>query len=255
MIALRAAMSFLTVLPVAPRGAVQTLTPARAYFPLVGLMLGGALAGLDAGLRQPFPLFLVGALLIVASLVLTRAIHFDGFLDSCDALFGGFDRARRLEILRDPRVGSFAVAGGVSLLLVKWATIVAIAGPVRLEVLVLFPCLSRWGVTLAMQAFPYVRESGLGSGFQQGRSLSQVAVGLATCVVAAVLLAGGAGAILVASVTLVSWATGKWMTRLLGGLTGDSYGAVNEVGEVSVLLLAIAIWEGAPGLFDSPLGG
>ncbi len=255
MTALRAAMSFLTVLPVAPKGVSRSMTPARAYFPLVGLMLGGAFAGLDAGLRQPFPLLVVGALLIAASLVLTRAIHFDGFLDSCDALFGGFDRVRRLEILRDPRVGSFAVAGGVSLLLVKWAAIVAIAGPVRLEVLVLFPCLSRWGVTLVMQAFPYVRENGLGSGFQEGRTLTQVAVGLATALVAAILLAGSAGAILVAAVTLVAWVVGTWTTRLLGGLTGDSYGAINEVGEVSVLLLAIAILEGAPGLFDSPLGG
>ena len=231
------------------------MTPARAYFPLVGLMLGGALAGLDAGLRQPFPVLLVGALLIAASLALTRALHFDGFLDSCDALLGGFGRPRRLEILRDPRVGSFAVAGGVSLLLVKWAAIVAIAGPIRLEVLVLFPCLSRWGVVMAMQAFPYVRDQGLGSGFQQGRTRTQVTVALATALVAAVLLAGGAGAILVVAVTLAAWAVARWTTRLLGGLTGDSYGAINEVGEVIVLLLAIAIWEGAPSLFDSPLGG
>jgi adenosylcobinamide-GDP ribazoletransferase len=255
MIALRTALSFLTVLPVAPRQAAVALSPARAYFPLVGLMLGGALAGLDAGLRQPFPLLLVGALLIAATLALTRALHFDGLLDSCDALFGGFDRSRRLEILRDPRVGSFAVAGGVSLLLVKWAAVVAIAGPIRLEVLILFPCLSRWGVVMAMQAFPYVREQGLGSGFQQGRTLTQVAVGLATVLVAAVLLAGGAGAILVVAVTITVWVAGSWMTRLLGGLTGDSYGAINEIGEVSVLLLAIAMWKGAPSLFDSPLGG
>jgi adenosylcobinamide-GDP ribazoletransferase len=152
-------------------------------------------------------------------------------------------------------VGSFAVAGGVSLLLVKWAAVVAIAGPIRLEVLILFPCLSRWGVVMAMQAFPYVREQGLGSGFQQGRTLTQVAVGLATVLVAAVLLAGGAGAILVVAVTITVWVAGSWMTRLLGGLTGDSYGAINEIGEVSVLLLAIAMWKGAPSLFDSPLGG
>ena len=66
--------------------------PVRAYFPLVGLALGGVLAGLDVAARQALPLPVVGALLVVALLVLTRAIHTEGFLDACDGLFGGYTR-------------------------------------------------------------------------------------------------------------------------------------------------------------------
>ena len=98
-------------LPVAPRGTAPTAS-ARAYFPLVGLALGGILAGLDFAAREALPPLVVGALLLLALLLLTRALHTEGFLDSCDGLFGGYTPERRLEILRDPHVGAFAVIGG-----------------------------------------------------------------------------------------------------------------------------------------------
>ena len=75
---LRLAISFLTVLPVAPDHS-GPMAPARACFPLVGLGLGGILAGLDIAARQVLPLPVVGALLVAALLVLTRALHTEGF--------------------------------------------------------------------------------------------------------------------------------------------------------------------------------
>ena len=159
---LRLAISFLTILPVAPRD-VGHMGSARAYFPLVGLALGGILAGLDFAARQALPAPVVGALLVVALLVLTRAIHTEGFLDCCDGLFGGYSPARRLEILRDTRVGAFAVVGGVSLLLLKWALLTAAPDEVRVGLLVIFPCLSRLGMLSTMAAFPYAREQGMGT--------------------------------------------------------------------------------------------
>ena len=116
---LRLAISFLTVLPVAPDHS-GPMAPARACFPLVGLGLGGILAGLDIAARQVLPLPVVGALLVAALLVLTRALHMEGFLDTCDGLLGGRDRESRLAILRDSHVGAFAAIGGACLLLLKW---------------------------------------------------------------------------------------------------------------------------------------
>ena len=84
--------------------------PARAWFPLVGLGLGGVLLGLDiAGAGGAARPLLVGAILVAVLLVLTRAIHTEGFLDCCDGLFGGYTREERLRILRDSHVGAFAV--------------------------------------------------------------------------------------------------------------------------------------------------
>ena len=249
---LRLAIGFLTVLPLAPAGEAR-MAPARAWFPLVGLGLGGILAGMDFAAREALPPLVVGAVLVAALLVLTRAIHTEGFLDCCDGLFGGYDAEARLRILRDTHVGAFAVIGGAALLLLKWSALAGIPDDIRSGLLVVFPCLSRFGMVATMALFPYAREQGLGTSFQDGRSRWQVGFALATAAVAAALFLGGGGAILLGIVVGVALGLGRWMTGLLGGMTGDTYGAVNEVGEVAVLVLGIALLSAIPDVFGSPL--
>ena len=249
---LRLAIAFLTVFPLAPAGEAR-MAPARAWFPLVGLGLGGILAGLDFAAREALPPLVVGAVLVAALLVLTRAIHTEGFLDCCDGLFGGYDAEARLRILRDTHVGAFAVIGGAALLLLKWSALAGIPDDIRSGLLVVFPCLSRFGMVATMALFPYAREQGLGTSFQDGRSRWQVGFALATAAVAAALFLGGGGAILLGIVVAVALGLGRWMTGLLGGMTGDTYGAVNEVGEVAVLVLGIALLSAIPDVFGSPL--
>ena len=175
---LRLAIGFLTLVPVAPAHA-GTMAPARAYFPLVGLGIGGLLAGLDIAARQVLPLPVVGALLVAALLVLTRALHTEGFLDTCDGLLGGRDRESRLAILRDSHVGAFAAIGGACLLLLKWTLLAGIPEAERLGLLVLFACFSRFAMVAAMFVFPYARTQGLGSAFHDGASWRQFAAALA----------------------------------------------------------------------------
>ena len=227
--------------------------PSRAFFPLVGLALGGALAGLDWVMDTAVPPLVVGAVLVAVLLALTRAIHTEGFLDACDGLFGGHTREERLRILRDTHVGAFAVAGGAALLLLKWSLLVSVPLDARWELLVLFPCLSRLGMLATMTAFPYARAEGLGSAFLEGRGWWQPVFGLATGLAAGWLLLGTAGLALAGGVLAVSLGLGWWMSRMLGGLTGDTYGAVNESAEVSVLLLGILFIYWWPVMFQSPL--
>ena len=250
--ALRLAIGFLTVFPLAPGGAAQ-MGPARAYFPLVGLGLGGILAGLDFVARQALPPHVVGALLVAALLVLTRAIHTEGFLDACDGLFGGYSPSRRLEILHDTHVGAFAVVGGAALLLMKWTLLAGIPSEVRAGLLTAFPCLSRFGMLSTMAAFIYVREKGVGTAFQSGTNRWQVVFGLATAMAAGCLFLGAAGLILLSAAIAVSLGLGRWIAGMLEGMTGDTYGAVNEVAEVSVLLLGIAAVGFIPELYQSPI--
>ncbi len=251
--AFRVALSFLTVLPVGPSRLPEALGPSRAYFPLIGLLLGGALAALDIGLRHVLPAPLVGIMIIVALIAATRGLHVEGFLDSCDALLGVHSRERRLEVLKDPHVGSFAIMGGVILVGVFWAAITALELPQRSWVLVLFPALSRWGMLVSMQLFVYARTEGLGSRFTVGAAPWQMVAGLATTLAASILLAGWAGVAMLGLATLTATFFGRWMAGQLGGLTGDSYGAVNEVAGAGVLLLAVALASGAPALFKAPL--
>ena len=216
---------------------------------MVGLALGGMLAGLDFAARQALPTPVVGALLVVVLLVLTRAIHTEGFLDCCDGLFGGYSPARRLEILRDTHVGAFAVAGGIGLLLLKWSLLSGIPDEARAGLLTVFPCLSRLGMLVTMAAFPYAREQGMGTAFQAGASRWHVVLGLVTAAVAGGLLLGATGLFLLGAAVAISLALSWWISRMLGGMTGDTYGAVNEVAEVTALLAGLVLVHTLPDLY------
>ena len=146
------ALQFLTV---APSIIQRAFTPAElgwavGFFPLVGLLLGGLLAGLDAVLGLVFPASVSTALVLAAWVLLTGALHLDGFLDACDGLLGGSSPEERLRILRDERVGAFAVAGGILLLLTKYTALAAVPGRAA-ALVILAP--GALGMTLAVVAF------------------------------------------------------------------------------------------------------
>ena len=244
---LRSAFGFLTILPVASREG-GGLSAARGWFPVVGLLLGVALAAADLLMHWGYPLFtdnsagfpplLSAGILIVTLVALTRALHLDGFMDCCDALLGGFNRERRLEILRDPHVGAFAVTGVVSLLLIKVAAVMALPPSARIWVLLIFPCLSRWGMLLLLEVFPYARRQGIGVPFQPEGRKWQLLAGFAAAAILTVALTGPGGLVLLGVATAVALALGAWASKLLGGVTGDVYGAANEMAEAAVLVIA-----------------
>ena len=275
---LRAALTFLTILPAGAGagsgdGGTRSLAAAPAWFPAVGLLLGAIIAALDllfgvTGLRPASDAcsaaraascgalsLLAAALLVTALAVLTRALHLDGFMDTCDALPGGFSRARRLEILRDSRVGAFAVVGLACLLLIKVTAVAALPAASRPAILLLFPCLSRWAMLLAMEIFPYVRDRGAGSPFAGGRGRWTLIAGSGTAAVAGLAVAGWWALALLALAGAAAWALAAVARRLIGGMTGDIYGAVNEIAEVAVLVAAAAIAAGGAGAMRSPVAG
>ncbi|MXX81388.1 MAG: adenosylcobinamide-GDP ribazoletransferase [Chloroflexi bacterium] len=249
---LRHAFGFLTILPVTPAGEPPG-SAARAWFPFVGLALGAALVGLDAAAREGLPPIVIGALLLCALLILTRALHAEGFLDCCDGLFGGYTAEDRLRILRDTHVGAFAVIGGTALIAAKWSLLASTPDEARVGLLLVFPCLSRFGMLLTMAAFPYTRAQGVGTSLQQDGRTSHVAVGVITAVLASVVFLGAGGLVLLGAVSVAALGLGRWLVGKLGGMTGDGYGAVNELGEVLALLLGIALVPALPDLFEMPI--
>jgi cobyrinic acid a,c-diamide synthase len=157
-----AALQFLTIVPPVVRRPFTELELGRAvgWFGLVGTLLGFALAGADYALGLVFPDSARAALVLAMWVLLTGALHLDGFLDTCDGLFGGRTPDERLRIMRDERVGAFAVIGGVLLLLVKYACLTALA--VRWAALLVAVTVARGGLALAIFAFPYARADGAG---------------------------------------------------------------------------------------------
>jgi adenosylcobinamide-GDP ribazoletransferase len=241
------ALSFLTVFPSTwnKSPTPREISDSRAYFPVAGLLLGLLLVGLEWGSRELFPVYLTSALLLVLLVIITRGLHLDGLMDICDGLFGGYTPERRLEIMKDTHVGAFAVAGAASILLLKYAALLSLLGlkePGKASVLLLFPMLSRWAMVIVVGAFPYARSQGLGSPFHQGSARLATAVAGAVAVVAAVLLGGTGGAAMLVGVSLLAWLLGRGMAGMLGGgLTGDTYGAVNEIAEAAALIAAVAL--------------
>ena len=235
MTTLLAAFQFLTTFPAVIRRAftAQELGRAVGYFPLVGLALGGLLYGLDRSLQLIFPTPVVAIFILVIWILLTRALHFDGFLDSCDGLFGGFTPERRLEIMRDSRVGAFGVAGGGLLLLAKYAALISLPNHTGL---LLAPLMGRWSLSLSIFAYPYAREKGMGRDMKNNVHLSQVIFATLIAVLAAWLFAGWSGLIALAISGIVLWLGAAFILRRIPGLTGDSYGALCEMVELVVLL-------------------
>ena len=235
MTTLLAAFQFLTTFPAVIRRAftAQELGRAVGYFPVVGVALGSVLYGLGSGLQLIFPVQVVAVFILAAWLLLTRALHFDGFLDSCDGLFGGFTPERRLEIMRDSRVGAFGVAGGGMLLLAKYAAIISIP---HLSGLLLAPVFGRWAVSIAVFAFPYAREKGLGRDMKDNVHWPQVILATIVSVLTAWLVAGWMGLLAFALAGAVLWLGAGFILRRIPGLTGDSYGALCELIELVILI-------------------
>lgn len=236
---LRAAFAFLTILPVGyPVGRKPGY--AFAWFPLVGLIIGVVLwlvARLPVGSTN-----LRAFLLLLTWAVLTGGLHLDGFGDACDALLATTTPERRLEILKDPRAGMWAVVGLILLLLGKWVFLAEVAP----SLLLIPPLLGRWAMVWAAYTFPYARPTGLGSYFREGLSRQQVIVAtLFTVVVIGVIawLVDGLVLALLWLPFLTVGLFGRWaVPRLGGGLTGDIYGAVCEVTELLSLVMCVLVW-------------
>jgi adenosylcobinamide-GDP ribazoletransferase len=232
------ALQFLTVVPPLWR---RTPRPADfgvadACFPLVGLALGGVLVLLDWLTAAVLPSTVRAVALVAILAALTGALHLDGLVDTFDGAFAGSDRAGRLAIMRDPRAGTFGVVAVVLLLLLK----VAAAGELtssRAAALALAPCLGRWAIVYATWTFPYARPEGLGRGFKDGLRRAHVAFAGLSALGASTYLAGVFGMLVFCAATAATWALGSWLAGRLGGLTGDTYGALCETVETGVWLL------------------
>ncbi len=230
------AFGFLTTLPVgrlARSESVQNAQPGRmfAYFPLVGLVIGAIVAAVAS--IGFLPKLLVAFLTVAAWVILTGGLHLDGVADSCDGLFATTTPERRLEIMKDPRAGSWAVVSLVLLLLGKW---VALRGLLP-NLAILPPILGRWTMVLAVACFPLARTSGTAAYFSTGFHQTQWMIATLLAVGSAALF-GWRGLLSALLSALTAGIGGRWAAaRLGGGLTGDVYGGMCELVELLCLIV------------------
>lgn len=241
--ALAAAVMFFTRLPV-PAGWGTTrddLQRAAAYFPLVGWLVGGVAAAVWwLGLQGWTPAVASG-LSLAATLVLTGAMHEDGFADVCDGFGGGYTKERVLEIMRDSRIGAFGAIGVVTMLGLKWTTVAALPPAVAGVTLVAGHVTSRAISTSLMSTLAYVREDAakakpLATELRGGRLGWVVVTALAAMALLPAQYWWSVLALLIVRAVL-----SRWFARRLGGYTGDCLGAAQQVSEVVFYLAVIAL--------------
>jgi adenosylcobinamide-GDP ribazoletransferase len=209
------------------------LADAVVWLPVVGLLLGWILALADAGLRWLGVSSLLDAsILVVLLLALTGALHADGLMDTLDAVLSHATPERRLEIMRDPRAGAFGVVGLVCVVALKIGALESLS---RSALIWLAPGMGRWAIVLLATIYPYGRSEGLGAPLKSAATPPVLALAslmpLAACIVA-----GPLGLIAGPLAALSALAFGRWLLRLLPGLTGDCYGAACELVETVVWL-------------------
>lgn len=217
------------------------------FFPLIGGVLGSIYA-LTAYFLYFFlpachiqlPLHVQSIILLVLPVLLTGGLHCDGFMDTMDGIFSGRSRERMLEIMKDSCAGSNAVTAFVVYMLLMWAVLLDFPSDSLIPALFIMPVTARLAMAWAIVLFPYARPDGMGKAFATyaGRKSFYIAALLAILLV----FPWGMTAILSFVVSLFfGLLFARYTAGILGGLTGDVYGAITHLTELAVLLIFIVI--------------
>lgn len=249
------ALRFLTVFRI-PGGSAETAADmgrSTVWFPVAGLVIGIILAFMNWVFRLFLPGAVTSGLTVVLLVVITGAMHLDGFADTCDGLAGNKPAEERWKVMHDSRSGAFGITGIVLLLLMKFILLNSIPQAFTAPVLVMMPVLGRWAMVYALAMYPYARNEGLGKAFKDGVTGMHLVLATVVTLGLAVFLAWWAdldyyyiaGIGLAAVTWILITAVSAYFKHKFAGLTGDTYGAVNELAETGVLLAgSIAAFNG-----------
>ena len=241
------AVQLLTRVPTPQLEGFQPNWVARSarYYPLVGALVGGAAALALLGAAQLWTGALPALLAVGAGILLTGAFHEDGLADAADGLGGGLTRERRLQIMRDSRIGSY---GALALGLVLGAKVLALAEmPTGTAAAALVACHAggRAAAVVLMRLHPYAgeRERAKLGPTAEGVTSGDTAVAVAVAILAAVSVlwhAPEAAAVGVTAGAAAAAAMGWWARRAIGGWVGDTLGAAEQAFEAAFLLAVAA---------------
>lgn len=236
-----AATGLLTIVPVPTAHHARAESPgaSAAWFPVVGALMGLGLAGIDRALSLMFPAILSALLTVTAWKLTTGGLHLDGLADSLDGLMGR-DPQQRLSIMRDSRIGTFGAVGLILVLLLAVASLAELSPTWRWRVLVAAPAVGRAAPPLLATLFGPALGGGQGAIFV--RNVRPAGASLAVLWAGSVALGvlGGLGLLVLGVGALVAVGAGLFLSRRLGGVTGDVLGAAVELTELSVLLALVA---------------
>ena len=242
------AASYITSIPFLPKPESETeLFGLAKYLPAVGTLVGSILALLalvcnELLLAPP----LVAAALLTFWIVITGAIHLDGLMDTADGVFSHRSRERMLEIMKDPRAGNFGVVSGVLIILLKFAALLSLNWHWIFASLLLIPGWARWSEVIAIKYFPYAREEGMGKIWHISTGKFDLLISAIAPLMVSLFFCYDSNSFiylwLIPLTVLPGLLASMWINKVLGGQTGDSYGANVEVSEAAGLIGASLLY-------------
>lgn len=236
------ALQFLTIFPVKIKSEIngKDFGASLLYFPAVGLLIGLLLA-LAASSFHFLPALVKSAIILMISVFVTGGIHLDGFADTCDGFYGNKSVEKMLEIMRDSRTGAMGVIGIACLIILKFSVIASLRPELLWKILIAMSVFSRWAQSLACYAASYVRAEGKAKYFMEYSRRRDIIAGGIFILAVFVLLMPSKGIILFLLSLLPVSLFFYYIKRRIGGMTGDTIGAVNEIAEACVLLLGLIL--------------
>ncbi|MDR3630724.1 MAG: adenosylcobinamide-GDP ribazoletransferase [Desulfocapsaceae bacterium] len=232
-----AAFRFLTIIPIGWRAEQdgEYFRHSLHYFPVLGGLIGLAVAVSGLVFQMVFPGMVVAVLVMILLAMVSGGLHFDGLADTADGFFSSRPRERILEIMRDSRTGAMGVIVTAMVLLLKFAGLASLQPADFLKTVFLMPMAGRCAIVLSMAVLPYARtEGGLGNLFYSKycriSALWSMLLLLGLTPWAGIGTMVYVGCIVVFTVLLFSF----WCRRKIGGATGDTLGAVCELTEMAV---------------------
>lgn len=254
MIGLLTALQFLTRIPMekprkrpkVSRGQYsrdeKRLGKSMAYFPIVGLVLGGILVLINWGFSIILAPLVADALTIITLIILTGALHIDGFIDTIDGLAGGKTKEDILRIMRDSRVGAFGIVGIVSLIMLKLVLLHEMPLKIKKEAILLMPVMGRWAMVVASSLSVYARKEGTGKAFVDYCGRKEVVMGSLFALIIVGALLKVLGLELFFFILALTLLLTRFISKRIGGMTGDTLGAVNEIMEVGSLFILFLLF-------------
>lgn len=238
------AVGYFTRIPVPdhPNFSATALQRAALYFPLVGLLIGALLAAIYSAFTLLWPPPLAVVITLCAGFLLTGGFHEDGWADTIDGLGGGFQREQKLTIMTDSRLGTYGSLALWGLLTAKAIVLTQLLPTLGALLWVVVHPLSRWVAMTALVFLPYAKTgpSKAGPIVQQLSIKAWIGSGLCCLVVGYIITPYTAVAIAgILSLTTLLWI---WFIRQqLGGYTGDTLGAHQQLSELAILLTLSAL--------------
>lgn len=231
------ALRFLTILPVKYlRDGKHDYHKSIMFFPVVGILIGLILtAAQQIFIIFNFLPFTISVLIAIILIFITGAIHLDGLADTLDGLYGGRKKEDVLRIMRDPHIGTMGVVGIVSILILKVSLLHSLGMPIKMQYLIAMCAISRAQGAFSM-IIPYARSEGKAKVFTDGLDYKYIAIAMGIAFICSLAIGILSGIVVFLVSSAAVYLFNKFIQYKIGGITGDTLGAVIELSEVIILI-------------------